>query len=420
MADDLKPETKGAWLLAQSRSLEAWTGAARLENISHAGTVGRLYNVLRRGKPAETSTIEADTVATLTRLNGIDVASRREGLRVLQEQGRIDVASSGAVAVLGATSRTVLETTAAIFDDLKPSPDEEAVIALSEHISGRPMERSAAEKFVSDRYRISKSHSQTLVNLCKNTAIIDEETDKGRTIVFNSNLFRDGARARKAFFVIDGLGAAEKSLLSEVEELLTKRGAVFDEDVERMLGADLFRRLVGVGYFDRMEVNNAKEAVGYVALPDAFQRFGRPFEEDPIDDAKALLASLTYGMTRSGAARGNITLPIQLLNALIAGRSVGPVAAIGQDYKELERRGVVHVFPDRYAHSMTLLKRDVGELALAILKGQRAAEQAILLGGSSATGFRGPDESRQDVRRKNTVEDRSFMTGALDRIRSGG
>lgn len=94
--------------------------------------------------------------------------------------------------------------------------------------------------------------------------------------------------------------------------------------------------------------------------------------------------------------------------------------AIGQDYRELERRGVVHVFPDRYAHSMTLLKTDVGELALTILRGGGAAEQAVLMGGRAATGFRGPAESRQEVRRKKTVDDSVFTTGALDRLRSGG
>lgn len=201
--------------------------------------------------------------------------------------------------------------------------------------------------------------------------------------------------------------------------MLRRKGAVLDSDLKRMVGDDLFRRLLGIGYLDRMEVHNSSEAVGYMALPDAFQKFGRPFEEDPIDDAKALLASLTYGMTRSGAVRGNITMPIALLNALIAGRSVGPVAAIGQDYKELERRGVVSVFRDRYAHSMKLLKADVGELALTILKGGSASQEAVLLGGA-ATSFRGPEESRLGVRSLEIVEDRPFVTDALDRIRSGG
>ena len=121
-----------------------------------------------------------------------------------------------------------------------------------------------------------------------------------------------------------------------------------------------------------MEVSNSTEAVGYIASPNDFQKYGRPFEDDPIDDAKALLASLTYGRTRSSYIRGNITMPDALLRALIAGREIGKngVRAIGEDYRELEARQVVKVTArggDRY--TMKLLKKDVGELALTIVHG---------------------------------------------------
>jgi hypothetical protein len=201
-------------------------------------------------------------------------------------------------------------------------------------------------------------------------------------------------------------------------------GAVIESDVETILGEELFARLTSVGYFDRMEVNNPKESIGYVALPDAFQRYGRPFEEDPVDDAKALLASLTYGMTRSSASRGRIVLPRVLLGSLVSGNEIGGqwgATAIGQDYQELERRGVVsvsHAGGGRYR--MRLLKADVGQLALAIIKGNKASEEALLLGTDPATGFKGPDETRKAVRGRNTAEDRAFVATALDRIRSGG
>lgn len=415
----IESSKEGAWLLAQSKSLDNYTGADRLENIAYAGKIGRLYNVLRRGSEGETTVIPADQVATLARLNKIERASRQEGLRVLSEQGRVDVSADGSVAIIGATSRGVLQLTSDVFQDSGPSSEERAVIGLSEAISSRPLERADALEKVSDTYKLAESAASGLLDVCRQTALIDQETDRGRTIVFNANLFRDGARATKAFHLMNALSATEQAALREAEDILRKRGAVIDAEIERVVGPDLFRRLVGIGYLDRMEVHNSTEAVGYMALPDAFQRYGRPFEEDPIDDAKALLASLTYGMTRSGAARGSITMPLALLNALIAGRSVGPVRAIGEDYKELERRGVVSVFPDRYAHSMVLLKKDVGELALTILKGGSASEEAVLIGGS-ATSFRGPEESRKEVRSREIVEDRPFVTAALDRIRAGG
>lgn len=172
-----------------------------------------------------------------------------------------------------------------------------------------------------------------------------------------------------------------------------------------------------------MEVSNTTESVGYITSPNDFQKFGKPFEDDPIDDAKALLASLTYGQTRSSYERGSITMPDALLRALINGREVGKsgIAAIGEDYRELEQRQVVKVIkrgPSKF--TMKLLKKDVGELALTIVRGGAAAQEAILLGGAAATSFKGPHDVRRAVRLKNSVGDKRFVADALDRLRTGG
>ena len=76
-------KTKGAWLLAQSKNLDAVTGAdaARLENISYAGRIGRLYNLLRRNVADDPNpTRSSETVKRACQLNGIDIdAGRRTG-----------------------------------------------------------------------------------------------------------------------------------------------------------------------------------------------------------------------------------------------------------------------------------------------------------------------------------------------------
>ena len=121
-------KTKGAWLLAQSKNLDAVTGAgaARLEDISYAGRIGRLYNLLRRNVADDPNpTVTSDTVKRACQLNGIDKPTREIGLNVLKNAGRIDIAKNGAVSVLGATSTAVLEVTADIFADAGPSKDED-------------------------------------------------------------------------------------------------------------------------------------------------------------------------------------------------------------------------------------------------------------------------------------------------------
>src|SRR3546814_7665285 len=121
--------TKGSWLLAQSKNLDAVTciGAARLEDISYAGRIGRLYNLLRRNVADDPNpTVTSDTVKRACQLNGIDKPTREIGLSVLKNAGRIDIAKNGAVSVLGATSTAVLEVTADISADAAPSKDAQA------------------------------------------------------------------------------------------------------------------------------------------------------------------------------------------------------------------------------------------------------------------------------------------------------
>jgi hypothetical protein len=424
----MEKKTKGAWLLAQSKSLDGYSGAgaARLENVSYSGKIGRLYNLLRRhSDEASTFTISKETVEKACQLNGVDKPARQMGLQVLKDAGRIDVAFDGSVAVLGATTQAVLEATAEIFDDQAPSADERAIIELSERVSGKPVKRAEAEEYISDTHKLKKADAASLVDLSKSTALIDEEGERGHGILFNSHTFRDGKYAQKAHRVLEQLKTDERARLTEVQEKLSRHGALYDADVEKILGADLYKRLVSVGLFDRMEVSNSSESVGYVASPNDFQKFGRPFEEDPIDDAKALIASLTYGQTRSTYTRGQITMPEALIRALVRGDELaaraGGVRAIGEDYRELEARQVVEVTEKRSGRfTMRLLKKDVGDLALTIVRGGAASQEAVLMDGSPARAFKGPHAVRNEVRAKNDIADKRFVHDALDRLRSGG
>lgn len=424
----MEARTKGAWLLAQSKTLDAFAGVgtARLENISYSGKIGRLYNLLRRqSDDANTFTIQSEIVDHACHLNGIDKPTRQVGLNLLKDAGRIDLSKDGAIAVLGATTQAVLETTVEIFDEQNPRPDELAVLDLSERVSEKPWKRTEAEEYISDIHRLPRVASSSLVDLSRATALIDEEGSQGDSLLFNSHTFRDGQYATKAHRVLENLQADERSRLTEIQELLQQRGAMYEAEVSNVLGTSLYNRLISVGLFDRMEVSNSTESVGYVASPNDFQKFGRPFEEDPIDDAKALIASLTYGQTRSDQIRGRITMPEALISSLVRGEELaaraGGIRAIGEDYRELEARQVVEVIKKSHGRfTMRLLKKDVGELALTIVRGGAAAQEAVLLDGSPAQAFKGPHEARTEVRERNDIADRRFVHETLDRLRSGG
>jgi hypothetical protein len=64
--------------------------------------------------------------------------------------GRIDVTSDGSVAVLGATTVSVLETAAEVFENSSASRDERAVLTMSEEVAARPISRSAVEQLIGE------------------------------------------------------------------------------------------------------------------------------------------------------------------------------------------------------------------------------------------------------------------------------
>ena len=141
-------------------------------------------------------TISSETVKRACQLNGIDKPTRDVGLNVLKNAGRIDVAKNGAVSVLGATTTAVLETTTDIFDEADRPMTKRRFSNVGEG-GRRPLGRQDATTFVSDLYKLPTAKATSLIDLCKSTAIIDEETDRDRTILFNSNTFRDGQYAKK-------------------------------------------------------------------------------------------------------------------------------------------------------------------------------------------------------------------------------
>ncbi|BBP61401.1 hypothetical protein [Pseudomonas sp. St316] len=416
-------QTKGAWLLAQSKCLDGVNGGGRLENIQYAGKTGRLYNLLRRNTiDASDSTLQAQDITRICQLNNIDRAAREYGLLALQREGRIDITPAKAVAVIGATTTAVLEATSSIFENCDPTNEERAAIYLSERVSENPLPLDEANKLISDMFSLTTAKTKGVLDLCKSTAIVDQAEDKGFAILFNNNNFRNAEYAQKAFRMMQALSVTDMQNVQEVLALIKKRGAIVDTEAAKILSESLYKRVIGIGLFDRLEVSNNTEAIGYLTSPNSFQKFGRPFEDDPIDDAKALLASLTYGMTRSAASRGHISFPDALIRKLISGEEIGGkygATAIGEDYRELEKRQVVQVFKKNGSRfTMKLLKKDVGELARTIISGNAGAQEALLMDGAAAQNFKGPSDTRADIRAKHTLNDTQFILGALDQMRS--
>ncbi len=413
---------KGSWLIHHTNKLQGVTNQSGYEKTYLAGKAGILLSAISANTD---TTINNDRLDALAKASNINVTFELPKLiEVLQQQKLIDK-SSGGVAVLGVTTATALQHTSDLFDSLTPAANEVASIALAERASVAPILANDVASDLADTYKLAAADLSQLFSEAEQIGFVDAEKLGGnQTLLFNGNLFRRDT-TEKIKTVLDSLSAAEQAKLNELTELLRRQACVSADKAKSLLGDALFQKVTAIGLFDISVVSNSTEDVGFLTLPSAFSKYSNSMVDDAFDLAKAFVSSVTYGMTKSSYARGQIQMVEALLGALVRGESVGPVRAIAEDYKVLELKGVVEVKQGtkkgRIGPMLRLLKKEVGELALqAIQQGDVSEHSLNALPTAAVTTFNGPEHNREKVRRTQTKMSPKATNDMLSILRTGG
>ena len=415
-------KTKGSWLIHHTNKLQGVTNQTGYEKTFLAGKAGILLSAISSNNQV---TVNNDRLTVLAKAANINTTFELPKLiEVLQQQKLIDTAGGG-IAVLGVTTAKTLQHTSDIFDALAPGSTEVATIALAELASLEPVIAGHVAVELADSYQLGKAEIGQLMSDAEQIGFVDaEKLSPGETLLFNGNLFRRET-TRKIKAVLDSLTSAEQSKLNELTETLKKQACVDTDFASKLLGEPLFKKVTAIGLFDISVVSNSTEDVGFLTLPSAFSKYSNSMVDDAFDLAKAFVSSVTYGMTKSSYARGQIQMVDALLSALVRGESVGPVNAIAQDYKVLELKGVVEVKTGtkkgRTGPMLRLLKKEVGELALqAIRQGDVSEHSLSSLPTAAVTTFSGPEHNREKIRRAQTKMSPKATNDMLTILRTGG
>ena len=417
---------KGAWIIHHAQKLNEIKYADNtFDNTLTAGKAGLLLSSLSKDDESE---ITSSKVQALSTYVGITNLERKPLLELLKEKELIDYSKNGDVVTLGLTQHSILEHTANIFDQSNDSFDniENASIFLAEKASQEPIFQNEIKPLLSDEFKLTSDNLDYLFTSAETIGFTDVETlsDKGK-LLFNGNLFKR-QYSEKIGRVFHSLSAEESTKINELNSIIRSEGCVAISEGTRVLGQKLLDKLLPIGVYEVNIVSNSKEEIGFLTLPESFSKFGsNSIIDDTFDLAKAFISSLKYGMTRSAYGRGQIQAIEPLLRKLIAGGHVGPVTAIGQDYRVLELKGVVQVIP--YAHDrfyLKLLKKEVGEIALLVLTSGNASEHALisdsLIPSTAATQFSGPEVNRDLLRKKQVKVNPTATNNMLDALRTGG
>lgn len=411
-------KTQGAWIIHHGKKLQAAI-SQDFDSLAFAGKAGTLLSAISAEKQAQVPQRKLEALAKAS-----NISPRAELPAIIQEltNQKLVLPGKGAIEVLGLTGYGVLEHTARIFDESSHDAHEDAAIFVAELASENPVSDVHAAGLISDQFKIPISAAKDTLNVGTSIGFFDsEQVSSNEKLLFNGNLFRrDDARKIKA--VLSTLKESEVRLLSEVNQNLQQKGCLPLESVTKVIGADLFQKLHSIGLFDVNVVGNNIGRSYFVTRPAAFSKFTHSIADDALDLAKALVASLTYGMTLSSYYRGRIQMISALMNKLISGYSVGPATAIGNDYQALELKGVLEVTPSSGGmFTMRLLKPEVGRLALAVIQtGDITGEPVAGIPGAPVTEYVSPETNRE-VQRKNATESVKINTrNLLQEIRTGG
>jgi hypothetical protein len=268
--------------------------------------------------------------------------------------------------------------------------------------------------------KIGSDSVKGLLDISKNIGFIDYEQIGSDELIFNGNLFRN-TDINKINRVLDALILPETNRYKEIDGLLNKSACVPLDEVVQIGGTDLVNKLQGIGLLDINTVSNEHGEYYFVTKPSTFCKFTNSIVDDAFDLAKVFVTSLTYGMVRSSYSRGRITMIEALMLKLIAGEWVGPATAIGQDYKILELRGVLEVKPSRNGmFNMRLLKKDVGNLALSVIReGTTAGNIISQIPGASVVNYVHPERNRTIKRKNLTKPLKNGIASILDSLRTG-
>lgn len=415
-------KTQGSWLIHHTNKLQGVTNQNGYENTFLAGKAGILLSAISSDNEL---TINNDRLNVLAKAASINTTFELPKLVDVLQQHKLVDKSKGGVAVLGVTTGTTLERTADIFEALSPNATEAAALVFAERASSSPVLAKDVQADIADHFKLSNSNVTQLFFEAEKIGFVDAEKLGGQeTLYFNGNLFRrDTTRKIKA--VLDSLSIADQANLNELTDTLRRSACVSVDQAKIVLGEALFQKITAIGLFDVNVVSNSVEDVAFMTLPSAFCKFSNSMVEDAFDLAKAFVSSITYGMTKSAYERGQIQMVGALLSALVRGESVGPVRAIAEDYKILELKGVVEVKKGskngRSGPMLTLLKKEVGELALqAIRQGDVSEHSLNALPSAAVTLYSGPEANREKIRRNQAANSPTATNDMVSILRTGG
>jgi hypothetical protein len=423
---------RGTWMVNTSKHLNTVRADSEeliyFEATEQAGKAG---NLLARMAADDSETLTRPKVIEYARAANVRITEVDRCLRLLKTEDKVDFTTDSAdeitnVEVYSFSTNDALLTTARLFDRLDPSDIEQGSIETLERTFYLPqtpdeMLETLTGAGLRDRDATLALKLQDALGLVKSS------TAGMQTLYYNEYAFNDDPQ--KALRAIASLSSADVQAVQDIQHVLTEAPGYPMELLQRKFPSRVVEMMEGIGMLDAMPVRSPNGQAVYVTIP---QLRGASIDQpalsiDVFHKAKTLLNCLRYGQFHSVRGRGKIVDDAMLVNVvrkLIRGEELRPSTAAGEDYRILEREGVIATRP--YGSGMfymRLRQKEVGIVVLQMIQHHAAVPegdlQLLTYLGAVATERDIPEERRAEVLKARTASVTEAQNTVLQVVRTG-
>ncbi len=423
----------GTWLLHMAKHLGAVdTASDELSYFDCAYEAGKAGSLRGRMAADTAEIINCGQLKVFARAAGVRKPEISTCLRLLKNQGRIDFTTNSEgepveVEVYIFSSKDAIETTARIFGVSDATDEERGSIVTLEETFHLPLTK---QEMLSNLHRAGcdDESAEFSVELQVALRLVKSSDVGGKTLYFNEYAFADDPMK-----VVRAFASMNPELLRnirDVQDMLKAQPGYPLESLKRSFPHHALEAMEGIGLIDVMPVRSPNGIAMYVTIPQLRGvAIGEPFlSADVFHKAKTLLNCLRYGQFNSRPGRGKI-VDDAMLRAIVAklvrGEELAPSTAAAEDYRVLEKDGVIETRED--AGTMRIMKLrqlEVGRIVLQMLDHNAALPEADY-GPLTDLGVASFDRDIPEVSRsailahksKEVIEAHNLM---LQAVRTGG
>lgn len=420
---------KSSWIVNTTKHLNVYkNNAHELRNFSDTLFSGRASILLSKLSASHDEIISGDKVEIFATDAYISSENISPYLKALKKQGMVDYKLDDfdrptEVEVYCFSNETAIDVASNIFEERVKKEIENANLDLLEGTYIIPMNEVEIKDKLSNKLNYKEENVERLIELHQVLNI----TKENRGLRYNEYTFT--GNEDKIMASLSNLKTPDKDQVKQVLDEISRNQGLLYDNLKGSYDSNILKMMEGVGMIEGIDVISDFGNATFVTTPQIKGTGVGKFDisSDIFHKAKVLLSCLRFGQEKSTFGRGRISTEEKMINIirkLNRGEWLNPCTAAGEDYKLLEREGVVSVKQAMNGmYQMKLRQPEVGILVEQMINYNRVISSDpcnidSTLKVVNATEYRSPEIRRNNILAADNQTIKSMQDDILQAMRS--